>query len=111
MLSNPANKTAAAAVEPTGTPIARPSTSTRIVGAPVSGRGRNIEASGAERREHRVQLAGCDHRREDIGMRPGKRDAAVAVRGKRARATHRLIIDRQTVRRHYTQRRPGPDNL
>src|SRR5882724_10426294 len=111
MLSNPAANTAAAADAPTGTAIGRPSTVTETVGRRVSDRGRNIEPPGREELERRVEHAGRDHRREEIGVRPGKGDATVAIRGESAGKALRLVIDWQPVGRHHSQCRPGADDL
>src|SRR5437763_11518734 len=82
--ARPASSTAAAAEAPGGTVTVCPSTSTAIVAAVASGRGRNIEALGRKRRHYRVERAGGNHRREGIGVRPHQGDAAVAVGGEGA---------------------------
>src|SRR5438552_7443090 len=111
MLSNPAPNAAAAAEAPWGTAIARPSTVTTTAGRRSLDRGRNIEPLGREGFEGRIEFAGGDHRREAIGVRPGKSDAAVAVRGEGTREPLGLVVDRQPVGRHYPQCRPGADDL
>src|SRR5690349_16280391 len=111
MLSNPAASTAAAAEAPTGTVVLRPSTVTATLGRCASDRDRNIEPPGREGFERRIEHAGSDQRREEIGVRPGECDAAVAIRGESAWKALRLVIDRQPVGRHHPQCRPGPDDL
>src|SRR5437870_11490839 len=107
MLSSPASSTAAAAEVPGGTRMLRPSTSMAMVAAGASGRGRNIEALGRERRHHRIERTLRDHRDKGIGMRRRQGYAAVAIGGEGAGNLLRLIIDRQAVGWHDTQRRPG----
>src|SRR5687767_7051151 len=100
----PCSSTAAAAVNEAGTSSAAPSTETVTAAAPgvlaVSGSLRNMEAGGGEARELGRQRAVGDVLRVAHGVRPGERDAAVAGRKEGARATLRLVIDRQTVGRH-----------
>src|SRR5438128_231905 len=105
MLSSPAASTAAAAEAPAGTTTLRPSTSTATVAAAPSGRFRNIKALGGKRREHGVERSSRDHRRKQIGVRPGQRYAAVAIGGKGAGTALRFVIDRQPVGRHDPERR------
>src|SRR6516164_8381592 len=107
MLSNPAASTAAAADAPAGTITARPSTVTATVGRGPSGRGRNIEPLGRKEFKLRVERPGGDHRREEVGMRPGESDAAVTIGGEGTGEALRLVVDRQSVRRHNPQCRPG----
>src|ERR1700675_4850222 len=103
MLGSPATSTAAAAEAPAGTRTVRPSSSTAIVAAGPSGRGRNIEALGRELRQHRVERAGGDHRRKGIGVRPGERDATVAISSEGAGKLLGFIIDGQAIRRLHSQ--------
>src|SRR5712692_8649158 len=100
MLPRPAASTAAAAEAPAGTMTVRPSTVTAIVAAELSGRFLNIEAPGGKRRQNRVERPRRDHRREQIGVRAGERDAAVAIGGEGAREALRSVVDRQPVGRH-----------
>ena len=90
----------------------RPSTSTAIVAArprqAAAGTSKRFAENGAM---HRVERAGGDHRREQIGVRPGQGDAAVAIRGKGAGEALGFVVDRQPVRRHDAQRRPGAHDL
>src|SRR5204862_1902770 len=99
MLASPDASTAAAADAPSGTTTARPSTVTAMVAAGASDRRRNIKALGRERRQGRVERAGGDHRREQIGVRSGEGHAAVAIGGESAGKAFRLIVDRQAVGR------------
>src|SRR6516165_6937937 len=111
MLANPAASTAAAADAPAGTITVRPSTTTGTVGRWSSGRGRNIEPLGRKELECRVERALGNHRREEIGMRPGEGDTAVTIRGEGAREALRLVVDRQPVGWHDPQCRPGAHDL
>src|ERR1700675_1602617 len=97
MLGSPAISTAAAAEAPAGTRTVRPSTSTAIVAAALSSRGRNIEALGRKGRQHRVERALGDHRREQFGMRSCQGDAAVAIGGERAGEALGLVVNRQAI--------------
>src|SRR5713101_1556438 len=111
MLRNPAISTAAAAEAPTGTRIVRPSTMTATLAGGASGRGRNIKTLARKKLQRGVERTGSDHRREDVGMGAGERDAAVAVGGEGAGKALGLVVDRQPVERHHPQCRPGAHDL
>src|SRR3981081_4656732 len=111
MLRRPATRTAAAADAPAGTKIVRLSTMTAMVAGSPSGRGRNIETPCRKEVECRFERAGGDHRRKGVGMGARKGDAAVAVGGEGSRKTLRLVVDRQAVGRHHSERRPGAHDL
>src|SRR5258707_13440366 len=97
----PAGSPAGAAEAPAGTRTVRPSTSTAMVAAALSGRSRNIEALSGKRRQHRVERARSDHRREQIGVRPSQGDAAGAVGGGAPGEFFGFVIGRETYGREH----------
>src|SRR3954453_1698361 len=111
MFGRPAKSTAAAAEAPAGTRTILPSTSTAMVGGVPSGRARNTEASGQNRRNNWIERAGRDHWREGVGVRRRQRDATMAVRCECAGKLLGFIVDRQAVGRDDPQCRPGAHDL
>src|SRR5580700_8100063 len=111
MLAKPASSIAAAAEALTGTRMSRPSTVTPTVATVLSGRLRNIEALGGERRQYGIERARRDHWREGVGVRAGEGHAAVAIGGESAGEFLAFVVDRLAVRRHHPQGGPSPHNL